>query len=98
LLRAVAAFLIAPIFFHFAATVSTSVNRGTGIALWIGFGIALGGAALGIVIYALSGARPQEPDIDKFLEGVSPAWYSPPLLSRLRSAPPAEIREMEGVS
>ena len=38
----------------------------------------------GVAVYALSGARPQTPDLDEFLDGDSPAWYSPPLLARLR--------------
>jgi len=84
LMRAVAAFMIAPIFAHLAATVGGSVDAGTGIALWIGLGLALGGAAIGIAIYALGGARPQTPDIDGFVAGETPAWYSPPLLARLR--------------
>jgi hypothetical protein len=84
LLRAVAAFMVAPIFFHFAATVSDNLNDGTTVALWVGLGLALGGAGLGVAIYGLSGARPQTPDLDKFLGGVSPAWDSPPLLARLR--------------
>jgi Major Facilitator Superfamily len=84
LMRAVAAFMIAPIFAHFAATVGGSVNAGTGIALWIGLGLAVGGAVLGVTIYALSGARPAPADLDTFLAGAEPAWYSPPLLARLR--------------
>ena len=87
LLRAVAAFMIAPIFAHFAATVGGGLEAGTEIALWIGFGLALGGAALGVAIYALGGARPQTPDIDRFLDGDEPAWYSPPLLARVRGGP-----------
>jgi MFS family permease len=83
LMRAVAAFMIAPIFAHFAATVGGGLDAGTGIALWIGLGLAIGGAAIGIVIYALGGARPQTPDIDRFLAGEAPAWYSPPLLARV---------------
>lgn len=85
LMRAVAAFMIAPIFAHFAVTVGGSLETGTGIALWIGFGLAIGGALLGIAIYALGGARPQTPDIERFLAGEAPAWYSPPLLARVRS-------------
>ncbi|CAO5162292.1 putative transmembrane efflux protein [Frankia sp. AiPs1] len=84
LLRAVAAFMIAPIFAHFAATVSDNLEDGTNIALWVGLGLALLGAGTGVAIYALSGARPQAPDIDAFIGGVRPAWDSPPLLSRLR--------------
>jgi nucleotide-binding universal stress UspA family protein/MFS family permease len=85
LMRAVAAFMIAPIFAHFALTVVPgNLDSGTGIALWIGLGIAVGGAVLGVTIYALSGARPQTPDLDAFLQGLAPAWHSPPLLARIR--------------
>ncbi|MBI3214462.1 MAG: MFS transporter [Mycobacterium sp.] len=92
LLRAVAAFMVAPIFAYFATTVSSDLTEGTGIALWVGFGLAVGGAVFGVAVYVLSGARPQRPDLDEFLDGESPAWYSPPLLARLRpgvtAAPP----------
>jgi hypothetical protein len=84
LMRAVAAFMIAPIFAHLAATVGGSLDAGTGTALWIGLALALGGAVIGVAIYALGGARPQTPDIEGFVEGDGPAWYSPPLLARLR--------------
>ena len=85
LLRAVAAFMVAPIFFRLAATTGGSFAGGTSNALWIGLGLAIGGAAIGVIIYALSAARPQTPDLDRFLAGESPAWESPPLLARLRS-------------
>ena len=84
LLRAVAAFMIAPVFAHLAVTVGGSLEAGTGIALWIGFGLAVGGGALGVLLYVLGGARPQTPDIERFLDGEAPAWYSPPLLARVR--------------
>ncbi|MGH2874158.1 MAG: MFS transporter, partial [Solirubrobacteraceae bacterium] len=84
LLRACAAFMIAPIFAHFAATVGGNLRAGTGIALWIGLGLAIGGAVTGVAVYALSGARPQIPDLEGFLARVGPAWYSPPLLARVR--------------
>jgi MFS family permease len=84
LLRAVAAFMLAPIFVHFAATVGGSLEAGTEIALWIGLAIAVGGALIGILIYAAGGARPQTPDLEGFLAGSNAAWYSPPLLARLR--------------
>ncbi len=85
LFRAVAAFMVAPIFAHLAATAAGNLDAGTGIALWIGLGLAVTGAAIGVAIYALSGARPQAADIDTFLGGRAPAWYSPPLLARVRS-------------
>ena len=89
LLRAVAAFMVAPILAHFAVTAAADLNTGTGYALWIGFGLAIGGAVFGVAIYLLSGARPQRPDLDEFIDGDSPAWYSPPLLARLRPGLPA---------
>jgi MFS family permease len=93
LMRAVAAFMIAPIFAHLATTVGGSLDAGTEIALWVGLGLALGGAGIGVALYALGGARPQTPNIDQFVEGEAPAWHSPPLLAAVRKprvfAPPA---------
>ncbi|MGV0592612.1 MFS transporter [Mycolicibacterium porcinum] len=96
LLRAVAAFMVAPIFAHFAARAAGGLTAGAGDALWIGFGLAVGGAVFGVAVYALSGARPQTPDLDQFLDGESPAWYSPPLLARLRPglSAPAEAPDL----
>jgi nucleotide-binding universal stress UspA family protein/MFS family permease len=84
LMRAVAAFMIAPIFVHYAATVGGSLDAGTGSALWIGLALAVVGTFAGVGIYAFSGARPQKPDLDGFLAGLHPAWFSPPLLARVR--------------
>jgi MFS family permease len=85
LLRAVAAFMIAPVFVHFAATVDGNTRAGTGIALWIGFGLAIGGGVAAVLLYALGGARPQTPDLERFIAGEAPAWYSPPLLVGVRN-------------
>ena len=87
LLRAVAAFMIAPVFAHFAATVGGSPSTGTGIVLWIGLGIAISGAAAAVLLYALGGARPQTPNLERFMDGEGPAWYSPPLLAAVRNRP-----------
>jgi nucleotide-binding universal stress UspA family protein len=87
LLRAVAAFMVAPILAHVADALPGDLNAGTGVTLWIGLGLSIGGAIFGVAIYLLSGARPQKPDLDEFLDGESPAWYSPPLLARLRGLP-----------
>jgi MFS family permease len=87
LLRAVAAFLVAPVFAHFAATVGGSPITGTGIVLWIGLGIAIAGAVTAVLLYALGGARPQTPDLARFMDGDGAAWYSPPLLAAVRGRP-----------
>ena len=84
LFRAVAAFMIAPIFVHLAATVGGSPQEGTRIALWIGLALAVGGALSAVSLYAVGGARAQKPDIQRFMDGEGPAWYSPPLLARVR--------------
>jgi hypothetical protein len=96
LFRAVAAFMVAPIFIHFAAATGGGLDAGTAIALWIGLGLAVGGAIIGIGIYALSGARPQKPDLDRFLAGRDPAWESPPLLSRVRRSSPESSEHPDG--
>ena len=97
LLRAVAAFMVAPVFAHFAATVGGNPTAGTGIALWIGLGIAISGAVAAVLLYALGGARPQTPDLARFMDGEGPAWYSPPLLAAVRGAPtPSRARRGAG--
>jgi hypothetical protein len=88
LLRAVAAFMIAPVFAHFAATVGGNPKTGTGIVLWIGLGIAISGAVAAVLLYVLGRARPQTPDLERFMDGDGPAWYSPPLLAAVRNRPP----------
>jgi MFS family permease len=87
LLRAVAAFMIAPIFVHFATTVGSSPAAGVRDALWISLAIVVGGSALAAFVYFAGGARPQTPQMTTFLNGEGPAWPSPPLLARLRRAP-----------
>jgi MFS family permease len=84
LMRAVAAFMIAPLFAHFAATVGGNPVAGTGIALWIGFGLAIAGALIAVALYALGRARPQTPKLERFINMEGPAWYSPPLLAGVR--------------
>lgn len=84
LMRAVAAFMIAPVFAHFAATVGGNPVAGTGIALWIGFGLAIAGALIAVLLYALGRALPQTPNLRRFIDMEGPAWYSPPLLAGVR--------------
>ena len=84
LLRAVAAFMVAPVLAHVAATVGGDPVAGTKIVLWIGLAIAIGGAGVAVALYALGGARPRTPDLARFMDGEGPAWYSPPLLAAVR--------------
>ncbi len=88
LMRAVAAFMIAPLFAHFAATVGGNPITGTGIALWIGFGLAVAGGLIPVLLYALGRARPQTPKLERFINMEGPAWYSPPLLAGIRGRVP----------
>jgi MFS family permease len=87
LFRAVAAFMVAPVFAHFAATVGPNLISGTGTMLWIGLGLAASGTIIALILYALGGARPQTPNLERFMEGDAPAWYSPPLIARIRGVP-----------
>src|SRR5271154_1264584 len=97
LFRAVAAFMVAPIFVYFSLTLGSNSTEGTGIMLWVGFGLAVAGGLAYAALYALSGARPQTPDLPLFLKGLSPAWYSPPLLARLRRGKTASEVATESV-
>ncbi len=87
LMRAVAAFMIAPIFVHFAENVSGGFDRGVGISLWIGFALAILGGVIPVALYVFGGARPEAPDVEGFLAGEGAAYESPPLLARLRNLP-----------
>jgi MFS family permease len=91
LLRAVAAFMIAPIFVHFAGTVGGSFVKGTGYALWIGLAVAVIGTLVALAVYLLGGARLNTPDLDGFLSGRNAAYPSPPLFARLRGINPLPV-------
>lgn len=88
LLRAVAAFMAAPVLLHIAVSFSSSAVAGTRTALWICFGVTVGGAVLGVALYALGGARPHAPALEEWSTAGVPAWYSPPLLARPRGVRP----------
>ncbi len=82
LLRAVAAFMIAPVLLYIAATVGSDTDSGTRTALWICFGLSVTGAMLGIGLYVLGGVRPPTPSVEGWMSGQRPGWDSPPLLAR----------------
>ncbi|MBV8220794.1 MAG: MFS transporter [Solirubrobacterales bacterium] len=92
LLRAVAAFMVGPVLAHVAATVGGSPAAGTQTALWICFGIATGGTLCAVSLYALGGVRPPAPSVEVWMSGEAPAWYSPPLLDRIRDSSGARVR------
>ena len=87
LLRAVAAFLVAPVLLHFATTLTGLATPEMNTALWICFGLAAGGAIVGICLYLLGRVRPPAPALDQWMGGQEPAWYSPPLLAAIRHRP-----------
>jgi hypothetical protein len=88
LLRAVAAFMIAPILLHFATTLTGLPTPAMNTALWVCFALAAGGALLGVMLYVLGGARPSAPSLPRFLGGEEPGWESPPLLAAIRGRRP----------
>ena len=84
LLRAIAAFLITPILLHFAVTLTGLPSPAMSTALWICFGLAVGGAVVGVLLYLLGRVRPPAPVVERWMGGQEPAWESPPLLAALR--------------
>jgi nucleotide-binding universal stress UspA family protein/MFS family permease len=88
LLRAVAAFLIAPILLHFAVTLTGLPSAAMSTALWICFGLSVGGAVVGALLYVLGRVRPPTPAVERWMGGQEPAWESPPLLAALRPGAP----------
>jgi hypothetical protein len=52
--------------------------------LWVCFGLAGGGALIGVLLYALGGTAPPAPSLERFLSGGEPGWESPPLLAAVR--------------
>lgn len=85
LMRAVAAFMIAPVLLYIAATVGNDADSGTRTALWICLGISVAGGVVAVALYVAGGIRrPPAPSLDGWLSGERPGWDSPPLLARFR--------------
>lgn len=87
LMRAVAAFMTAPLILHLATTVDGGVTGG-GIraGMWVCFAIVATGAGLALLVFLLGGARLQQPDLERWQQGEHPAWESPSLLAVPRRA------------
>ncbi|MDG4825557.1 MFS transporter [Asanoa sp. WMMD1127] len=97
LLRAVAAFMIAPILVYIALTVGATQQAGIRTALWIALGIAGAGTLAAISLYLTGGVRrPPTPSLAKWFGGED-AWYSPPLLAAFRRNVGKEAPEHVGV-
>jgi nucleotide-binding universal stress UspA family protein/MFS family permease len=84
LMRAVAAFMIAPVLLHFAVTLTGLPTSAASTALWICFALAVGGAVVGVLLYQLGGVRPPAPNLQRWMGAGEPAWDSPPLLAKVR--------------
>jgi nucleotide-binding universal stress UspA family protein/MFS family permease len=91
LLRAVAAFMVAPILLHFATTVTGVPTAAMNTALWLCFGLSAGGAIVGVALYLLGGVRPAAPSLGPWMDGGEPAWESPPLLAAVRRVLPGRV-------
>ena len=85
LLRAVAAFMTAPVLLHLALTTNGGI-KGDGIdtALWVCLAIAGTGLMIALYVFVLGRARLQRPDIERWQEDEGPAWHSPPLAAGIR--------------
>jgi nucleotide-binding universal stress UspA family protein len=53
-------------------------------ALWICFGLAIGGALVGVLLYLLGGVHPSASALHRWMGGREPGWESPPLLAAVR--------------
>ncbi|MFJ8581112.1 MFS transporter [Micromonospora sp. NPDC093277] len=83
LLRAVTAFLTAPILVFLAGILGRDQTSGTRGALWICLGIAAVGLAGASALYLSGRPRLEAPDLERWQGRGEPAWESPPLLSAL---------------
>jgi MFS family permease len=86
LLRAEAAFLVAPLVLR-VATAAPDPVAGVHSAAGLVAAIAAGGAVLLTGVLLLGGSAPQAPRLDRWVAGDGPAYDSPPLVAVLRRRP-----------
>jgi hypothetical protein len=91
LLRAVAAFTIAPILLHVAATAASTESAGIRLSIWICLGISAGGAVLAGAVFGLGRARLQRPHLEAWLDRGEPALPSPQLAAAIRNGTPSPL-------
>jgi len=97
LFRAVAAFMVAPIFIHFAAATGGGLDAGTPSRCGSD-SVSPSRRDHRVVIYIVSGARPRHPP-RSLLSQADPAWESPPLFAKIRrNAPELRSRQWRGAS
>ncbi|HWD84293.1 MAG TPA: MFS transporter [Solirubrobacteraceae bacterium] len=85
LLRAVAAFMVAPVLLHLAMTVNGGPKRaGLETGLWICFGLVLTGFSVALYLFILGRARLEAPDLDRWQGGEAAAWDTPSLGAGIR--------------
>jgi MFS family permease len=84
LLRAVTAFLTAPILLFLAGTLGAGPTSGARDAVWICLAIAAIGLAGGSVLYLTGRPRLEAPDLERWQSRGEPAWECPPLFNALR--------------
>jgi hypothetical protein len=86
LLRGVAAFMVAPLLLHLAMTTGQDKPAGITNAIWVAFGLTVGGGLLALYVLVLGRARLQRPDLDRWEDGEQPAWDSPRLAAGIRDS------------
>jgi hypothetical protein len=90
--------MIVPILLHFATSLSGFPTAAMGTVLWVCFGLAAGGAVVGVLLYLLGGVMPPAPSLQRFLGGQEPGWESPPLLAAVRRKRPLQDLPPRGTS
>ncbi|MFR0358003.1 MFS transporter [Streptomyces sediminimaris] len=83
LLRAEAAFLLAPVLV-FVAQSAASLQDGVHLAVAVVLAVCAAGTAVLLSVYVLGGARPHEPRLQAWLGGEESAYHSPPLADAVR--------------
>jgi len=59
--------------------------------LWVCFGLAIGGALVGVLLYLLGGVRPSASALHQWMGGREPGWESTPLLAAVRHGPAEHV-------
>ncbi|HEU5007361.1 MAG TPA: MFS transporter [Jatrophihabitantaceae bacterium] len=84
LLRAEAAFLVAPVVAQ-AAPLAASLADGVRLGALSLLGLCLAGGAVLLVLLLLGGVRPHAPDLPRWIGGEEPAYNSPRVAAAVRS-------------